>query len=325
MAIPIIEAKDIVKYFPVTKGIFLRRPVGWIRAVDKVSFSIHAGHTFGLVGESGCGKTTIAKLILLLEVLKTGNILFNGQNVQNLIKKRLKEYRKSVQAVFQDPFSSLNPRMKVRDIIAEPFVVNQGQSPKSGSMIKNVVGEVLNQVGLNPGDASLYPHEFSGGQRQRIAVARALVLKPKVVILDEPVSSLDVSIRAQLMNLLMDLQHEYGLTYLLIAHDLALISYMSSHIGVMYLGQLVETGTSIEIYSHPLHPYTEALFSAVLPFHPDDQQKEVIVGEVGSLPDLPQGCHFCPRCRYAKPICAEEQPTPLEMSPGHLVACHLYA
>ena len=233
----LLEVKGLKKYFPVTRGLLLAKPVGWIKAVDDISFSIEEGQTFGLVGESGCGKTTIAKVILLLEKATDGSILFRGKEISKLRGKELRQFRSSVQAVFQDPFASLNPRMRVGSIVAEPLVMN---TPLSQKVIQQRVEEVLTQVGLNYEAASLFPHEFSGGQRQRIAVARSLIVHPSLIILDEPVSALDVSIQAQIMNLLKDLQTQLGIAYLLIAHNLATVRYMSHQIGVMYLGKLVE-------------------------------------------------------------------------------------
>ncbi|MFC1869727.1 ABC transporter ATP-binding protein [Chloroflexota bacterium] len=317
----VLEVRELKKYFPVTKGLVLRKVVGWIRAVDEVSFTITKGETFGLVGESGCGKTTTAKLILLLEKITGGSIFFDGKDVQHFSKDDLKRYRRSVQPVFQDPFSSLSPRFRVGDIIAEPLVVNE-KLPRSA--VKERVAEVLNQVGLSPDSAHLYPHEFSGGQRQRIAVARALSINPSLFILDEPVSALDVSIRSQILNLLKDLQKTLGIAYLLISHDLALVKHMSTRIGVMYLGKLVESAPSDELYSNPLHPYTQALLSAALPSHPDAQQDEIILpGEVPSPLNPPPGCRFHPRCLYAQKICSEVEPPLEETANGHYVACHL--
>jgi oligopeptide transport system ATP-binding protein len=322
MSETLLELRDVKKYFPVTKGIIFQKPIGWVKAVDGVSYAIKAGETLGLVGESGCGKTTTSKLILMLEKPTGGAIIFRGRDIQTLRGEELKEYRRNVQAVFQDPFSSLNPRLRVGDIIAEPLVVND-RPPKS--VVKARVQELLRLVGLNPGADSLFPHEFSGGQRQRIAIARALSLNPSLIILDEPVSALDVSIRAQIMNLLQDLQQQFGLSYLLIAHDLAAVLHLSTNIAVMYLGKLVEFGTSDELRHKPLHPYTQALFSAALPSHPDEQRDEIILtGEVPSPLNPPSGCRFHPRCPFVKPICAEVEPPLKVAAGGHQVACHLY-
>ena len=323
MAEIIVQVENLKKYFPVTKGLLILKVVGWIKAVDGISFSIAEKETFGLVGESGCGKTTTSKLILQLEEITSGDILFRGKNLQQLSADELREKRASVQAVFQDPYSSLSPRLRIKDIVAEPIVVNTKLSKEA---IQERVSEILDQVGINPASTENYPHEFSGGQRQRIAIARSLALEPSLVILDEPVSALDVSIRAQIMNLLKDLQNRLGLTYMLIAHDLAVVKHMSTRIGVMYLGKIVETAGSDELYNHPLHPYTEALYSAALPSHPDIQRQEIILpGEVPSPLNPPPGCRFHPRCAHAMPICSEAEPQLTDVSSGHLVACHLHA
>lgn len=317
----VLEARDLRKHFPVTKGIVFMKQIGAIKAVDGVSFTISRGETYGLVGESGCGKTTTARLILLLETITSGTILFNGKDITQLSKPELKKYRRSVQAIFQDPYSSLSPRMSVGNIIAEPMVVHSTLPRK---VIKERIAELLGVVGLRGDGAGLYPHEFSGGQRQRIAIARALAPNPSLIILDEPVSALDVSIRAQIMNVLRGIQQDFGITYLLIAHDLAVVKHMSNRIGVMYLGKLVEVAESEELYFHPLHPYTHALLSAALPSHPDDQREEVILpGETSSPLNPAQGCRFHPRCSQAKPICSQQEPFLKEVTSDHQVACHL--
>lgn len=318
----LLEAKNLTKYFPVTKGVIFSKLVGVVKAVDDISFTLPPGETFGLVGESGCGKTTTSNLILMLDDITRGSIHFDGKDISGLTKTDLKEYRRYVQAVFQDPYSSLSPRMRVGKIIGEPLLVNEVM-PRND--IKEKVAEVLEVVGLGRDRAEHYPHEFSGGQRQRIAVARALALNPKLIVLDEPVSALDVSIRAQIMNLLQDIQEEYGIAYLLIAHDLAVVKHMSHRIGVMYLGKLVERTDSKELYHNPLHPYTRALFSAALPSRPDVQRAEIILsGEVPSPLDPPPGCRFRPRCSVSKPVCSEEMPTLKDMGGRHMVACHHY-
>ena len=320
-ATPVLEVRNLKKHFPVTSGLIWQKVVGWVQAVDGVDFSVLPGQTMALVGESGCGKTTTAKLVLRLEEPSSGEVLADGRNVHEIKGEQLKEFRTTVQAVFQDPWSSLPPRMRVRDIVAEPLIINRAASP---SEIKERVAEALASVGLRPQQAALYPHEFSGGQRQRIAVASALVSKPKLIILDEPVSALDVSIRAQIMNLLVDLQEQFGVSYLLIAHHLATTRYMANEVGVMYLGKLVEKAPTKELFDKPLHPYTRALFSAALPSHPDVEQEEIMLtGEVPSPINPPSGCRFHPRCPFAVARCSEEEPQLREVAPGHVVSCHL--
>lgn len=317
----LLEAKDIKKHFPVTKGLIFARQVGAVKAVDGVSFKVNRGQTFGLVGESGCGKTTTSRLILLLEKITSGSIFFEGKSIQELSGHELRRYRSSVQAVFQDPYSSLSPRRRVRKIISEPIVANNTLSRRA---IDERVVELLAFVGLTPRQADLYPHEFSGGQRQRIAVARAMALNPSLVILDEPISALDVSIRAQIMNLLREIQERLGLSYLLIAHDLAVVKHMSDEVGVMYLGKMVENAGSEELYRNPVHPYTQALLSAALPSHPDIRREKIILpGGVPSPLNPPSGCRFHPRCVSAKPVCSQEEPILRDLGGGHKVACHL--
>jgi len=320
MSASLLEAKSLTKHFPVKGGFFLGS-LGLVRAVDGVSFTIEAGKTLGLVGESGCGKTTTAKLVLCLEEPTSGVIRFQGQDLQELDGQGLRHYRRSVQAVFQDPYGSLNPRMRVDSIIAEPLVTNE---QLSSSEVRQRILRLLELVGLPERSADLFPHEFSGGQRQRIAIARALALSPKLVVLDEPVSALDVSIRAQILNLLRDLQTQFGLSYFFIAHDLAAVAHMSHTIAVMYLGKIVEIGEAVTVATHPKHPYTQALFSAALPSHPDERREEIILpGEVPSPIRPPAGCRFHPRCPYVMPRCSEEEPL-LKHESGRLVACHLY-
>jgi oligopeptide/dipeptide ABC transporter ATP-binding protein len=293
-----------------------------VKAVDDISFTLQQGETLALVGESGCGKTTTAKLILRLEQPTSGEVLMDGKDVHALSGNDLKDYRTMVQAVFQDPWSSLSPRMRVRNIVAEPLVINQ---KVSRAQIDERVKEVMASVGLRPEQANLYPHEFSGGQRQRIAMASALISHPKLIILDEPVSALDVSIRAQIMNLLVDLQQQYNVSYLVIAHHLATTRYMAHEVAVMYLGKIVEKARTEELFNNPLHPYTKALFSAALPSHPDVEREEIILrGEVPSPINPPSGCRFHPRCPLAKSECATVEPEEKLMAAGHMVACHLY-
>ncbi len=319
----LLEAANLAKLFPVKRGLF-SGPQGMVRAVDGVSFTIRAGQTLGVVGESGCGKTTTAKLVLRLEEPTGGTIQFEGRDLHTLDGRGLRDYRRSVQAVFQDPYASLNPRMRVAGIIAEPLVTNE---TVAATALTKRVHELLDVVGLPARAAELFPHEFSGGQRQRIAIARALALSPKLVVLDEPVSALDVSIRAQILNLLRDLQEQLGLAYFFIAHDLAAVAHMSHTVAVMYLGKIVETGDAELVAKAPRHPYTQALFSAALPSRPPDagapQEEIILSGEVPSPLNPPAGCRFHPRCPYVMPRCSQEEP-PLLMVDGRLVGCHLY-
>jgi oligopeptide/dipeptide ABC transporter ATP-binding protein len=318
----ILRVEHLKKHFAVTKGLLMMKVIGWVKAVDDISFSIKEGETLALVGESGCGKTTTAKLILRLEDPTAGQVFVEGKDVHALAGSELRDYRTTVQAVFQDPWSSLCPRMRVREIIAEPLVINRRVSRAE---VNDRVEEMLAAVGLRPQQANLYPHEFSGGQRQRIAMASALISNPKLIVLDEPVSALDVSIRAQIMNLLVDLQKQFDVSYLLIAHHLATTRYMAHETAVMYLGKIVEHAETEELFKNPLHPYTKALFSAALPSHPDIVREEIILsGEVPSPINPPSGCRFHPRCAFAKPECAEVEPVTKEVAPNHTVACHLY-
>ncbi len=319
---PLLEARDLVKHFPVTKGLAFFRPAQLVRAVDGISFAIEPGKTLGLVGESGCGKTTTSKVILRLERPTSGSVRFEGREVQDLEGEDLRAYRRAVQAVFQDPFASLNPRMRVGAIIAEPLDPDR-KLPRGQT--RGRVEELLDLVGLPPAATTLFPHEFSGGQRQRIAIARSLAVSPKLVVLDEPVSALDVSIRAQILNLLRDLQERLRVSYLFIAHDLAAVGHMSTTIAVMYLGRIVEIGSSEAIMARPLHPYTQALFSAALPSHPDERRQEIVLpGEVPSPIDPPGGCHFHPRCPHAMPVCSTVEPSLDPTDDNRRVACHLY-
>jgi oligopeptide/dipeptide ABC transporter ATP-binding protein len=325
MADVLLEARDLTKHYPIKKGI-LQRTIGWVRAVDGISFTIERGKTLSLVGESGAGKTTTAKQVLLQEKPTSGTIFFEGKDLNLFSPSELKtEYRPRLGSVQQNPWSSMDPRMKVKDVVAEPLLVN---TKKRKGQLRQRVAELMREVGLDPEQAENYPHEFSGGQRQRIAVARALALNPSLMVLDEPVSALDVSIRAQIMNLLKDLQEQYNLSYLVIAHNLATVRYMSHTVAIMYLGQIVEYGEAEELFENPLHPYTKALISASMLVLPEDEEKGmkkiILKGEMPSPLNPPPGCRFHTRCSEAKPECSRKAPKLHDVGGGHKVACNKY-
>jgi oligopeptide transport system ATP-binding protein len=312
-AAPVLEVRDLVKHFPVRVGVLFKHTIGHVRAVDGVSFDLHRGETLGVVGESGCGKSTLAQVL----------VRFGGRDIFAMRGPELRRLRRSVQIVLQDPYTSLNPRMTVGDIVGEPFEIHPDVAPKGSRRTK--VRELLDVVGLNPEHINRYPHQFSGGQRQRIGIARALALRPDVVICDEPVSALDVSIQAQVMNLLGELQSEFGLSYVFIAHDLSVVRHLSDRVAVMYLGKIVEVGTEEQIYANPMHPYTQALLSAVPVADPTVRgQRQVIrlEGDVPSPVDPPSGCRFRTRCWKAQEICAESEPELVTRGAGHPSACH---
>ena len=318
---PVIEVEGLKTYFPVKKGV-LSRTVGYVRAVDGVTFAINEGETLGLVGESGCGKSTVGKTILKLIEPTAGKITLEGKDITALSRREMRPYRREMQIIFQDPYSSLNPRMSVGNIVGEPFVIHK---LAKGREKEDRVAELFSRVGLRPEQMRSYPHEFSGGQRQRVGIARALALNPKLIIGDEPVSALDVSIQAQVINLLMDLQAERGLSYLFISHDLAVVEHISHRVAVMYLGKLVELADKKTIYSNPQHPYTEALLSAVPVPDPAARRKKRVLleGDVPSAIDPPSGCRFHTRCPYVEARCRTEEPQWREVEKGHWVACHL--
>ena len=315
-----LVVQNLRTYFPVRSGVF-QRISAWVKAVDDVSFTVREGETFGLVGESGCGKTTVSRSILRLIPANGGSVFFDGQDIFNLRSNELKALRRNMQIVFQDPYSSLDPRMPVGDIIAESLLIHGVKDRKQRNV---VVQEMLAKVGLNPYHAHRYPHEFSGGQRQRIGIARALALNPRFIVCDEPVSALDVSIQSQILNLLKELQREYGFSYLFVAHDLSVVEHISDRVGVMYLGKLVETATREQLFTEPLHPYTRALMSAIPVPDPRRRRDRIVLkGEVPSPLNPPSGCRFHPRCPIAKDVCKEAEPEFEEKRPGHWVACHL--
>ena len=321
----LLQVDNLVKYFPIMRGAVIRRQVGAVHAVDGVSFNIHEGETVGLVGESGCGKSTTGRTILQLYRATSGSVMFEGHNLGTMKGEELRKMRRKMQMIFQDPYASLNPRMTVGDIISEPLLVHGLANRKQA---EERVQELLRLVGLNPAYANRYPHEFSGGQRQRVGVARALSLQPSLIICDEPISALDVSIQAQVVNLLEDLQKQFNLTYLFIAHDLSMVRHISTRVAVMYLGVIVEFADRDELYENPLHPYTQALLSAVPipdPLAEEKRQRRVLQGEIPSPVNPPSGCRFRTRCPLAAEVCAQVRPDFREVKPSHFVACHMVA
>jgi oligopeptide transport system ATP-binding protein len=316
----VLEVKNLSKFFSANKGLFSKK--SYVKAVDDVSFTINKGETLGLVGESGCGKTTTGRTVLKLYQPTSGQIIFKGKDITKLSDKEMVPLRRNMQMIFQDPYASLNPRMTVGDIIGEAIDIH---GLHSGEARNERIRFLLDKVGLNGSHINRYPHEFSGGQRQRIGIARALAVEPDLIVCDEPISALDVSIQAQVINMLEELQEELGLTYLFIAHDLSMVKHISTHIGVMYLGKLVEKGTSNEVYTNPMHPYTKALLSAVPipdPKEAKNSKRIILEGDIPSPIDPPKGCRFKGRCKYATEICGQEDPAMKEIEKGHFVACH---
>ena len=315
----LLEVKDLCKHYPIRKGLFSRIS-GYVYAVDGISFTINEGETLGLVGESGCGKSTAGRTILKLIEPSRGEIIWRGERIDELSRSQMRPYRQQIQAVFQDPYASLNPRMRSADIVSEPLRDFESLSKAQG---RERVSALFERVGLRPDQMLRFPHEFSGGQRQRLGIARALSVKPKLIMLDEPVSALDVSVQAQVINLLEDLQREFQVSYLFVAHDLAVVKHISHRVAVMYLGRIVELAPTKELFSRPSHPYTEALLSAVPVPDPKYQRKQIVLGgDVPSPINRPNGCHFHTRCPYAQERCKVEEPVLEEITPGHSVACH---
>ncbi|MGH1490672.1 MAG: ABC transporter ATP-binding protein [Acidimicrobiales bacterium] len=320
---PLLVVKNLVKHFPITRGIVFKRTIGTVQATDDVSFELHRGETLGLVGESGCGKSTTARTILGLEKATSGEVWFEGRNLTDLTRAEMREVRREMQVIFQDPYASLNPRMTVANIVSEPWKIHDNIVPTDRHRVR--AQELLEMVGLNPNHVNRYPHQFSGGQRQRIGIARALALEPKLIIADEPVSALDVSVQAQVVNLLKDLQKELGLSYLFIAHDLSVVRHICDRVAVMYLGKIAELGDEDGVYEHTAHPYTKALLSAV-PVPSADQSRRPerirLEGDVPSPSDPPSGCRFRTRCWKATDRCRDEVPVLADPGLGHEVACH---
>lgn len=325
MTEPILRVENVVKHYPLTRGIVFKKQIGSVRAVDGVSFDLFPGETLGIVGESGCGKSTLARLVMRLEDTTSGQIWFEGEDMATLGNKAMRSKRRDIQIVLQDPYTSLNPRMTVADIVGEPFDIHPSVVPKGDR--KKAVQDLLDVVGLNPEHINRYPHQFSGGQRQRIGIARGLALRPKIIVCDEPVSALDVSVQAQVINLFESLQDEFNLTYIFIAHDLSVVRHISDRVGVMYLGKIVEIGDEASIYEHPSHPYTQALLSAVPvpdPVGREDRRRIVLQGDVPSPANPPSGCRFRTRCWKAQEICAEQEPPLIQIGTkgGQYSACH---